>query len=76
MFDHDWSAQSVRPIAEVVMDQFGPDRVMFGSNFPVCSLSSSFDELIERHMAIVPVEHHAMVFHDTAARFYFKHSNS
>ena len=76
MFDHDWSAQSVRPIAEVVMDQFGPDRVMFGSNFPVCSLSSSFEELIERHMAIVPVEHHAMVFHDTAARFYFKHSNS
>ena len=76
MFDHDWNAKSVRPIADVVMKQFGSDRVMFGSNFPVCSLSSSFDELMERHMAIVPEEHHKAVFHDNAARFYFKGSQS
>jgi predicted TIM-barrel fold metal-dependent hydrolase len=76
MFDHDWNAGTVRPIADVVMKQFGPDRVMFGSNFPVCSLSSSFDELLERHMAIVPEEHHKTVFHDNAARFYFKGSQS
>jgi predicted TIM-barrel fold metal-dependent hydrolase len=76
MFDHDWNAKSVRPIADVVMKQFGSDRVMFGSNFPVCSLSSSFDELMERHMAIVPEENHKTVFHDNAARFYFKGSQS
>ena len=76
MFDHDWNAKSVRPIADVVMKQFGSDRVMFGSNFPVCSLSSSFDELMERHMAIVPEEHHKAVFHDNAERFYFKGSQS
>ena len=76
MFDHDWNAETVRPIADVVMDQFGPDRVMFGSNFPVCSLSSSFDELMERHMAIVPEEHHKAVFHDNAERIYFKGSQS
>ncbi len=76
MFDHDWNAKSVRPIADVVMKQFGSDRVMFGSNFPVCSLSSSFDELMERHMAIVPEEHHKAVFHDNSARFYFKGSQS
>ncbi len=76
MFDHDWNAKSVRPIADVVMKQFGSERVMVGSNFPVCSLSSSFDELMERHMAIVPEEHHKAVFHDNAARFYFKGSQS
>jgi predicted TIM-barrel fold metal-dependent hydrolase len=76
MFDHDWNAGTVRPMVDVVMKQFGPDRVMFGSNFPVCSLSSSFDELMERHMAIVPEEHHKTVFHDNAARFYFKGSQS
>jgi len=76
MFDHDWNAGTVRPIADVVMKQFGPDRVMFGSNFPVCSLSSSFDELMERHMAIVPEENHKAVFHDNAERFYFKGSQS
>jgi predicted TIM-barrel fold metal-dependent hydrolase len=76
MFDHDWNAETVRPIADVVMNQFGPDRVMFGSNFPVCSLSSSFDELMESHMAIVPEEHHKAVFHDNATRFYFNSSQS
>ena len=76
MFDHDWTAETVRPIADVVMEQFGPDRVMFGSNFPVCSLSSSFDDLVERHMAIVPAVHHGKVFHNNAARFYFKGSQS
>ena len=74
MFDHDWNAETVRPIADVVMEQFGPDRVMFGSNFPVCSLSSTFDDLIERHMAIVPVEHHKKVFHHNTEQFYFKGS--
>jgi predicted TIM-barrel fold metal-dependent hydrolase len=54
MFDHDWNAETVRPIADVVMDQFGPDRVMFGSNFPFVRCPASFDELMERHMAIVP----------------------
>jgi predicted TIM-barrel fold metal-dependent hydrolase len=76
MFDHDWNAETVRPIADVVMEQFGPNRVMFGSNLPVCSLSSTFDDLMERHMAIVPMEHHGKVFHDNAARFYFKGSQS
>lgn len=76
MFDHAWNTETVRPIADVVMDQFGPDRVMFGSNFPVCSLSSTFDDQIARHTAIVPIEHHAKVFHDNAARLYFKGSVS
>ena len=76
MFDHEWTAEAVCPIANIVMDQFGPDRVMFGSNFPVCSLSSTFDDLMERHMAIVPIEHHGKVFHDNAARFYFNDSQS
>lgn len=76
MFEHDWTAETVRPIADVVMEQFGPDRVMFGSNFPVCSLSSKFADLVERHMAIVPAEHHGKVFHDNAARFYFNGSQS
>ena len=76
MFDHEWTAEAVCPIADIVMDQFGPDRVMFGSNFPVCSLSSTFDDLMERHMAIVPIEHHGKVFHDNAARFYFNDSQS
>ena len=35
------------------MEQFGPDRVMFGSNF-LSVRCPAFDDLVERHMAIVP----------------------
>ncbi|MEM9717472.1 MAG: amidohydrolase family protein, partial [Pseudomonadota bacterium] len=49
MFDHDWTAEKTRPIAETVLSQFGSDRVMWGSNFPVCSLSASYKETFERH---------------------------
>jgi len=32
----DWTADVVRPNAEAVIELFGPDRVMFGSDWPVC----------------------------------------
>lgn len=71
MFDHTWNADSVRPIADVVLDQFGANRVMFGSNFPVCSLPCSFEVLLQRHLAIVPEQHHTAVFGENANQFYF-----
>ena len=48
MFEHNWTQSTVSPIVTTVMKQFGSQRVMFGSNFPVDSLSSSFKELFER----------------------------
>jgi predicted TIM-barrel fold metal-dependent hydrolase len=43
---------------------------MFGSNFPVDSLSATYQETVSRHEAIVPVATHTDVFHNTAKRFY------
>lgn len=70
MFDHTWSAASVAPIVETCLAQFGPGRAMFGSNFPVDSLSSSYDELVSRHLELVPEDQAEQVFGQTAARFY------
>jgi len=70
MFDHDWTAESIAPIIEICLEQFGPDRCMFGSNFPVDSLYSDYATLIAAYDAIVPADAKAMVFHGTAARFY------
>lgn len=70
MFDHDWSVQSIRPIFETVLDQFGPDRCMFGSNFPVDSLYSDYETLIRAYETLIPREAQAAIFHETAARFY------
>ncbi|RYG89295.1 amidohydrolase [Loktanella sp. IMCC34160] len=70
MFDHGWTTDSIRPIVETCLDQFGPDRCMFGSNFPVDSLYSDYGTIVRAIEDIVPSSMHASVFHDTAARFY------
>ena len=70
MFDHGWSAESITPIVETCLNQFGADRCMFGSNFPVDSLSSDYATLVAAYEAIVPTADKAQVFGATAARFY------
>jgi predicted TIM-barrel fold metal-dependent hydrolase len=45
--DHRWSAESLKPFVIETIDIFGPERTMFGSNFPVDSLYSSFSRLYE-----------------------------
>ncbi len=71
MFEHDWTQSTVSPIVTTVMEQFGPKRVMFGSNFPVDSLSSSFEELFEKLTSIVDEKYFEDVFFKTAQRIYF-----
>lgn len=70
MFDHKWTPQGFAPIVATCLEQFGPQRCMFGSNFPVDSLYSSYARLFEAHWSLVPNAHRRAVFHDTAARFY------
>jgi len=70
MFEHDWTQESLGPIVETVLEQFGPERTMWGSNFPVCSLSSDYRTLFNAIEALVPVDMRAQVFHKTAASFY------
>ena len=71
MFEHNWTETSVKPIAKTVINQFGPKRVMFGSNFPVDSLSSSFDDLYTRLNNIIGIKNTEDIFFQTAQRTYF-----
>lgn len=45
MFDHAWTAESIRPYVMESIAAFGPERCMFGSNFPVDRLHSGYREL-------------------------------
>lgn len=45
MFDHDWTVDSIRPIVETCIEVFGPERSMFGSNFPVDKLHASYSRI-------------------------------
>lgn len=70
MFDHGWTVDGIRPIVEACLDAFGPDRCMFGSNFPVDSLSSDYATLVAAYTALVPDSAQAAVFGGTARAFY------
>lgn len=68
-----WSVAAVGPWAELVLDAFGPDRVMFGSDWPVCLLAASYAEVAglaaELVTELTPAAQQA-VFGGTATRWY------
>jgi L-fuconolactonase len=40
---HDWTAADAGPFVHFAIEIFGPDRLMFGSNWPVSMLSGGYD---------------------------------
>lgn len=38
-----WTVDQLRPYAEAVLEAFGPDRVMFGSDWPVCLVACAYE---------------------------------
>ena len=69
-----WTREQLRPYADYVMESFGADRVMFGSDWPVCLLAASYEEVFTTARALVLDKlgkgAEAAVFGDNAARFY------
>ena len=37
-----WTVEDIRPYAEIVFDAFGPARVLFGTDWPVCELAAGY----------------------------------
>lgn len=40
-----WSADDLRPFVEVAVAQFGADRLMFGSDWPVCLMAGDYERV-------------------------------
>jgi L-fucono-1,5-lactonase len=61
------------PYYDVVLGAFGPDRIMFGSDWPVCTLSASYGQVVaaarELTAGLSPIEQ-AAVLGGTAGRIY------
>jgi L-fuconolactonase len=50
---HAWTPDHLRPYIERVLDCFGEDRVVFGSDWPVCLLAASYAEVINALRTVV-----------------------
>lgn len=68
-----WTTGDLRPYADTVLDAFGPGRLMFGSDWPVCTLAASYGQVVslaEELTASLDPGERAQVFTGTATRVY------
>ncbi len=68
-----WKASDLRPYLDVVFEAFGPNRLMFGSDWPVCLLASSYDRVagvVEDYVSQLTKAEQADLFGGNARRFY------
>lgn len=68
-----WRLEDVAPCAEVVLDAFGSDRVMFGSDWPVCLLAGSYQQVVRvaEHLTLgLSAHEYTAVWSDTARAVY------
>lgn len=73
MYDRNWSAASVKPLYETMMDLFGPSRIMFGSNYPVDKLFATYDDVLDQVSLLtadLSEPEKAAIFEGTARKFY------
>ncbi len=69
----DWQSDHIRPFAQVVLDTFGPDRVMFGSDWPVVNLASAYADWIAFVTDLItdlPDTEQAQIMGQNAVEFY------
>ena len=68
-----WAASDIFPCLDVTADAFGADRLMFGSDWPVCLLAGEYArvaELVELWAARLTAAERARVFGGTATSVY------
>ena len=70
---HQWKPDDFRVYLDVVTEAFGPGRLMYGSDWPVCLVAASYAkqfELVEKYFSSFSEEERSAVFGMNAVRFY------
>lgn len=68
-----WTAKNFTPYINAVLKFFGPERTMFGSDWPVCLTEATFEtsyKIIQKGISNLPHQEQQSVFGGTAKHFY------
>ena len=68
-----WTVADLRPAVDHALAVFGPRRLIFGSDWPVCLLAASYKRVIETALALVAdltADERAAVMGGTATEVY------
>ena len=63
-----WTIEDLEPYVRRVVGWFGPERCMFGSDWPVCLLAAGYDQVFDALQQIVGLNE--QIFGETARRVY------
>ena len=68
-----WKKDDFKPYMDVIVEAFGVDKIMFGSDWPVCLVAASYTEMMEivkDYFSSFSIEEQRKVFGGNAAEFY------
>ena len=71
---HAWTPDQLRPYVETVIDAFGPGRVMFGSDWPVCTCATTYSawrNLVGEFISHLSVNEQTQIMGGAALKAYF-----
>ena len=68
-----WQTNDLRPYIDITLESFGAERLMFGSDYPVCLLAASYERVLDSFQEILKSLSDAdreKIFSQNAERFY------
>ena len=70
---HNWKKDDFVPWLDEVMEAFGPKRLMYGSDWPVCLLAGNYDaqlEIVESYVSGLSPDERKAIMGENAVKFY------
>ncbi len=68
-----WRKEDFKEYLDVVFNAFGPERIMIGSDWPVCTVSNNYFKVMEIVLDYVDqyvIEYESLILGENCARFY------
>lgn len=70
---HHWTPAQIHPYMELVLSVFGPDRCMYGSDWPVCLVAGNYSQVMQlttNYIATLSTAEQAAIMGENAVQFY------
>lgn len=68
-----WKPADLRPYLDVIFENFPADKILFGSDWPVCNVASDYTEVVktlEDYIALLSIEDRNKIWFENAGSFY------
>lgn len=68
-----WKVEDLKPYVDTALEFFGPDRCMFGSDWPVCELAASYQQVFDALTECIgrlSIDERNKILGETAIQYY------